>query len=183
MSKSYCYRRKTVLKYHDWVTRYCGSKCQSCGYDYYVGNLVFHHIDKSTKITEVSSLFRNSMRWDLIIAEVNKCVMVCHNCHNEIHAGLRECPEINQPERDKILEQIKDKQPIPRNKQVHYCKCGKLTSVVNTYCSPECHQKHRCKADWPDNLPELVASSSKSAVARQLGVSDKAVAKRLKNHH
>lgn len=38
----------------------------------------------------------------------------------------------------------------------------------------------QCKIKWPNNLAELVAKSSKLQVAKMLGVSDKAVAKRLK---
>lgn len=49
--------------------------------------LDFHHIDESTKEFELSQrdLTRN---WEKIVAEAKKCLLVCANCHREIHAGI-----------------------------------------------------------------------------------------------
>ncbi len=51
------------------------------------------------------------------------------------------------------------------------------------FCSPRCSGLASQKIEWPNDLPTLIAESSQKAVATILGVSDKAVAKRLKNHH
>ena len=67
--------------------------------------------------------------------------------------------------------------PSPGN----ICKCGIPIGKKSKSCR-SCYFKNKEKIDWPDNLAELVVDSSKRAVAKMLGVSDKAVAKRLKFH-
>lgn len=62
-----------------------GSKCQLCGYNRTIKNLVFHHL-KDKKFPLTARGFQYA--WDDIVAEARKCIMVCHNCHGEIHDGL-----------------------------------------------------------------------------------------------
>jgi len=63
-----------------------GGKCQGCGYDKCVQALHFHHLDPSKKGFALSSANRG---WGVIKKEIDKCVLVCANCHAEIHAGIR----------------------------------------------------------------------------------------------
>lgn len=60
-----------------------GGKCSRCGYDRCVGALHFHHANED-KVKAVSVLIRNGKRWDAR-REAKKCVLVCANCHAEIH--------------------------------------------------------------------------------------------------
>lgn len=70
---------------------YKGGKCQVCGYDKYIGALEFHHVDPEGKDFGISSKgYTHS--WDKVKEEIQKCVLVCANCHREIHAGIRPCP-------------------------------------------------------------------------------------------
>ena len=71
-------------KYVDEFTKYKSTlSCKSCGESrYWV--LDFHHIDPSTKDSEVSTLLRTKSKqaaWD----EVAKCVILCKNCHSDFH--------------------------------------------------------------------------------------------------
>ena len=64
-----------------------GGVCQICGYSRCLIALDFHHIDESTKEFELSQ--RDLTRsWEKIIDEAEKCLLVCANCHREIHAGI-----------------------------------------------------------------------------------------------
>jgi hypothetical protein len=47
----------------------------------------FHHKDASTKSFGVQD--GNTRSWPRIAAELAKCVMLCANCHREVHAGVR----------------------------------------------------------------------------------------------
>ena len=49
--------------------------------------LEFHHIDQTKKEKLVSKLIGSNCRKKLIY-ELNKCAVVCSNCHRKIHAGL-----------------------------------------------------------------------------------------------
>ncbi|AKM82365.1 TPA: HNH endonuclease [Candidatus Berkelbacteria bacterium] len=70
---------------------YKGGKCSICGYNKYAGALDFHHIDESTKKFDLSTkgLTRS---WERTKTEIDKCILVCANCHREIHAGLVQLP-------------------------------------------------------------------------------------------
>jgi predicted HNH restriction endonuclease len=68
-----------------------GGVCQVCGYGKCVGALSFHHLDKKSKSFDMST--RGLTRsWKRVKEEANKCILVCENCHREIHAGLVKLP-------------------------------------------------------------------------------------------
>ena len=69
-----------------------GGKCQICGYKRCIKALEFHHIDPSTKEFGLST--RGLTRsWAKIKKEVDKCVLVCANCHREVDYGLVVIPD------------------------------------------------------------------------------------------
>jgi hypothetical protein len=69
-----------------------GGKCQFCGYNKYNGALDFHHIDESTKKFNLST--RGLTRsWKKIKDELQKCILVCANCHREIHGRIIKLPQ------------------------------------------------------------------------------------------
>lgn len=65
-----------------------GDSCSICGYDKCSAALEFHHVDPSVKENKPSSLINNYSTVERMLAEVDKCILVCANCHREIHAGL-----------------------------------------------------------------------------------------------
>lgn len=75
------WRRKTKLR----AINYKGGRCQICGYDKSIRALVFHHIDGSSKDFSISSV---SKSWESIRTELDKCVLLCANCHAEVHEGI-----------------------------------------------------------------------------------------------
>lgn len=80
--KSYRQRMKEKL------VEYKGGKCQLCGYDKCITALEFHHLNPSEKDFGISRY--TNLKWDSVVSEVDKCIIVCSNCHREIHAGLRD---------------------------------------------------------------------------------------------
>lgn len=73
------------------ATDLLGGKCYFCGYKRCIMALEFHHIDESKKKFGISHKgFTRS--WEKLKREVQKCILVCANCHREIHAGLRQPP-------------------------------------------------------------------------------------------
>lgn len=58
--------------------------CAVCGEKrYWV--LDFHHRDGATKENEISYMLRKNMSWDKILQELNKCDVLCANCHRDYH--------------------------------------------------------------------------------------------------
>lgn len=70
---------------------YKGGKCQCCGYDNYSGALEFHHINQDEKDFAISAK-GYTRSWEKNKEELNKCVLVCANCHREIHGSIIPCP-------------------------------------------------------------------------------------------
>lgn len=66
-----------------------GGKCIICGYDKYHGALQFHHLDPSSKEFGLS-VKGLTKKFSAMLEEANKCILVCGNCHSEIHAGLHD---------------------------------------------------------------------------------------------
>lgn len=60
--------------------------CKICGYNKCTQALEFHHIDPSKKEYKITDVF--SYNEDVIIRELEKCIVVCANCHREIHYGF-----------------------------------------------------------------------------------------------
>jgi len=65
---------------------YKGGKCKCCGYSKCVAALEFHHRDRSKKDFAISQ--SRNLELEKIKTELDKCELVCSNCHKEIHAGL-----------------------------------------------------------------------------------------------
>lgn len=70
---------------------YLGGACIHCGYDY-PNALQFHHRDPSTKLFNVTTKELSSPRkysWDtVILPELDKCDLLCANCHFREHGIL-----------------------------------------------------------------------------------------------
>jgi len=61
-----------------------GGKCIACGYDRYIGALDFHHLNENEKIYNVGTLISGGSRLKAIV-EIQKCILLCSNCHRELH--------------------------------------------------------------------------------------------------
>ena len=65
---------------------YLGGKCVICGYTKCVRALNFHHLDPSTKKFGISGSHCRS--WEVLEKELDKCVILCANCHMEVEDGI-----------------------------------------------------------------------------------------------
>ena len=60
-----------------------GKFCHICGYNKNTSALCFHHLhDKSFGI-DIRKC--SNTNWEKLVEEVNKCIVLCHNCHMEEH--------------------------------------------------------------------------------------------------
>lgn len=63
---------------------YKGGKCERCGYNKCISAFEFHHIDGQDKDFTLGS--GNTRGWDIVRKELDKCIMLCANCHREEHS-------------------------------------------------------------------------------------------------
>lgn len=66
---------------------YKGGKCSSCGYFKCIGALEFHHTDPSKKEFTISRRKGFSLN-QAVKDELDKCTLLCANCHREAHELL-----------------------------------------------------------------------------------------------
>lgn len=66
---------------------YKGGKCSQCGYKKCISALEFHHLNPLEKDFAISKSNRTSFK--KLKPELDKCILVCSNCHREIHEKLR----------------------------------------------------------------------------------------------
>lgn len=57
--------------------------CKSCGYSKMSNVLQFDHIDRSLKKIGVSDMVGKNYNLDALKNEINKCDILCANCHSE----------------------------------------------------------------------------------------------------
>lgn len=64
-----------------------GARCEVCGYDKCMEALEFHHLNESDKNFGLSEK-GYARSWKRVEKELKKCVLLCANCHREIHAKV-----------------------------------------------------------------------------------------------
>jgi len=97
--RTYADRREELIravakrrrKIKELSIEYKGGKCQLCGYTKYQGALDLHHIDPNTKLFGIGDK-GYTRSWERVRAELDKCVLVCANCHRELEAGITQLP-------------------------------------------------------------------------------------------
>jgi len=71
---------------------YKGGKCQICGYCRYQGALDLHHISGKKEFGIGDKGYTRS--WAKVKTELDKCVLLCANCHRELGAGVTQLPRV-----------------------------------------------------------------------------------------
>jgi len=67
---------------------YKGGRFQLCAYDSFADALEFYHLEAQGKDFGLSD--RGYTRsWSKIMAELDKCLLLCANCHREVYSGLQ----------------------------------------------------------------------------------------------
>ncbi len=79
-----CITRVRRLRLKIKAVGYLGGECKKCGYNKSLASFDFHHLDPNEKDFGISA---NSHKksWEALKLELNKCVLLCANCHREEH--------------------------------------------------------------------------------------------------
>ncbi len=74
-----------------------GGKCEICGYNKCNQALEFHHLDSNSKDFGISAK-GYTRSWKKVKDELDKCIMLCANCHRELHEGITQLPQVIEVE-------------------------------------------------------------------------------------
>ena len=156
-----------------------GSKCGICQYSAYLGALDFHHLDPDEKDFTISS-WRKSAKWANLVVEVKKCVLLCSNCHREVHAGLTSVLSTT-PRFNTSFDEYR----TPTILKLTPClNCQVLKDEHKKFCSVKCNSvfngKARNRVDWESiDLHQLIIVEQMpfTTIGKLFNVSDNAVRK------
>lgn len=90
--KSRARSKKHIKNKRARVKEALGSSCKRCGYNTCKRSLHFHHIDPTTKSINLADV--NLYKESILIEELKKCVLICANCHGELHDKIWDINEI-----------------------------------------------------------------------------------------
>jgi hypothetical protein len=76
-------RRERLDKYAQWKSQ---QRCQFCP-ETSPCCLDLHHLDPSQKDQALANV-ASRWSWERLSREIEKCIVVCRNCHAKIHAGI-----------------------------------------------------------------------------------------------
>ena len=80
------YYKKRHNKFKRFWAEEMGGECQRCGYSEFSSGLDFHHIYPDRKDHNPTFII-NTGKPERIRQELNKCTLLCANCHRGIEAG------------------------------------------------------------------------------------------------
>lgn len=168
--KSYRQRQKENIIY------VMGGKCACCGYNKCNSALELHHLNPDEKDFTFSE--NTNRAWKTVVQELPKTILVCANCHREIHAGLIDAVTLQSSFNKQKADEVS--QTIEKSKRgFHFCKiCGKKVSSKAYYC-PECYGKSQREVERPsrEQLKLDIRTLPMIQVGRKYGVTDNAIRK------
>ena len=159
------WRNRTKLK----LIEYKGGKCSRCGYDKQIpSSYDFHHEDPKQKKFSISG---KSWSYEKLQQEADKCVLLCKNCHSEIHWEQSQELRKHRIENFGHIPRLDDKQCI-----CGFCFKPKYSKQI--FCSVDCYKLNReTKRPSSDILAKEIANNSWVNLGKKYGVSDNAVRK------
>jgi 5-methylcytosine-specific restriction endonuclease McrA len=88
LKKAVSKRRKKI---REMAIDYKGRKCAVCGYNKCIQALEFNHIYSDGKDFGISAK-GYTRSWEEVRKELDKCILLCANCHREMHEGITQLP-------------------------------------------------------------------------------------------
>ena len=161
------------------ATYVLGGCCQICGYDKCIQALDFHHVNPEEKDKDFNTNTNRS--WQATRDEIQKCILLCANCHREVHAGLIELESLKPSFSEKRAQEIDELVEQVKTHQIIYCKdCGKEITKGAERC-PTCASIASRKVNRPSasDLENILyeANGNFSKVAIQFNVCDNTIRK------
>lgn len=94
------YKKQRAERVNRWrrnlktkIVNALGGSCQVCGYNRCNSSMDLHHVDPSEKEYAFRDVMANPKSVEKMMPELEKCMLLCANCHREYHAGFIELPK------------------------------------------------------------------------------------------
>jgi ribosomal protein L40E len=172
--KNQQYSESHRVKTKERIIYVMGDSCQICGYNKCKSALELHHLNPLSKDFAISG--NVNLSWDNIIKELPKCILICANCHREVHENnsMNLISSFNEEKSNEITQQIYDL----KHKKLFYCKdCGALISYGALTCRNCLKEQTKAKIPTREELKELIRNSTFVSIGKQFKVTDNAIKK------
>ena len=113
MKKSQSATHKTTERKRQWISENISDCCVLCGYNKCQRALELHHTKETPFLIRKKGRQRSglsSMPWQDIYDDAPHMVVLCSNCHREVHEGMH--PEIPVPEHTTSGDRQKGRPPF-----------------------------------------------------------------------
>lgn len=152
-----------------------GGKCEVCGYNKNISSLEFHHKNPSEKSFPLDVRHLSNTNIDKLKEEVAKCILLCANCHREIHNPDKDIDNITL-----ILEEMKTNniKVMGKKRQTQICpNCGKefVKTEGKIFCSKKCREENKKYPSKETVLEKYEEIKSWQKVADFYGLSRKII--------
>lgn len=161
-------RKLFLLEKHNFM-------CSKCGYNKNLSALEFHHIDPETKSFTIDGRNLTSRSIESIFLEAEKCIVLCANCHRELHNSDHNLEKLDFSTEEYSRSFIKYNKRDP-----NFCqKCGKELSHSASKLCEKCSRINSRKVERPskEGLLELIKTKSFTEIGKMFNVTDSAIRK------
>jgi len=135
-----------------------GGKCEICGYDKNLSALEFHHKNPEDKEFPLDAKHLSNRTMEKINKEFDKCILLCANCHAEIHNPDLDLVNINKKLKQgkEILKRSQERKKRSR-KQSKCLNCGRSFDMVDgkLFCCSDCRKEYSDKINNHPTLEQL----------------------------
>ena len=148
-----------------------GGECSRCGYKENIAALDFHHLNPEEKSFQLDARHLSNTHMEKIMEEAKKCVLLCANCHREIHY-----PEQSMSTMEKkffINKSISE----PKRKKAICEFCGNEFDACGgkRFCSKECREKAKGYPSKEEVTKKYQELKSQKKVAEYFGLTRKII--------
>lgn len=165
------------------MIQYKGGCCEKCYLkleNSHYSVFDFHHLDPATKDPNFSGI--KSQKWEKIKNEIDRCKLLCSNCHRLTHAEISLSFKIDDViyQNNNIGKSLWSDVEENEGKK---CECGKKINKLSNFCK-DCYKKTIRRQDRPQ-LSVLISEVSElgyRGTGKKYGVSDNSIRKWIKSY-
>lgn len=146
-----------------------GGKCSICNYSKNLAALEFHHINPEIKSMNLDARHIRGRKIEVLENELEKCLLICSNCHRELHNPDLEMEILKEfPQKEKEESHSKNK----TNKCNNCINCDKEFPKIKgkIFCSKECREKYKKYPSIEEIMKSYSTNNSWEKVAKEFEI-------------
>lgn len=144
-----------------------GGRCACCGYDRCNRALELHHLNPAEK--EFTFAANTNRAWEYVVKELPKTIMVCANCHREIHDGLISNNILKSNFNTERAREVTTQIEKSKTAKINYCiDCGKPIDKRATRCVECYHKNLRLKKSSSQENTQVIDKPTKEELIQIL---------------